>query len=197
MHLWIFYEHNHSPGPPSYLTSGRLQYHVYPEVTVHRLKRDFILIQFFGWNWDTGFDPIFFLLCCFVSKHPFSSGWCLTKQKQRCEHEGNSHYKCTETHHVNTYQLSNMNKSFKKGQLSHYFRASLQFPFYYLFSAIGEGSIANTGNQTPPNHQIHQNFCAKCYQVTIFTMYSNYEKLWDCAIIYFNYTIWLGFLITS
>lgn len=49
--------------------------------------------------------------------------------------------------------------------------------FYYLSSATREGSIANTGNQTPPNHQIHQNSCAKCYQVTIFTMYSNYEKL--------------------
>lgn len=95
-----------------------------------------------------------------------------------------------------------MYKSFKKDNwvIILEFHYSFHFKtFYYLSSVVREGSIANTGNQTPPNHptQICQNFCTKCYQVTLFTMYSNYEKLRDCVIMYFNYIIWLGFLITS
>lgn len=58
-------------------------------------------------------------------------------------------------------------------------------------------SLENLPLQTPESRHLLtiltqipvKNFCAKCYQVTIFTMYSNYEKLRDCVIMYFNYMI--------
>lgn len=83
-------------------------------------------------------------------------------------------------------------KALKNGRLSHYFSFTvfsiLKHFTIYLVSLekvpllelkLETAQTAGTGNQTAPNHpiQMHQNFCAKCYQVTIFTMYSNYEKL--------------------